>query len=114
MNRASRDILIASAAAAALMATVEAAAQNRLSPPDSPQSDIEGRLDPTQDPRSTGSIRNSDEPLSEKLDKSGGVIRPPTNIAPEMAVRPPDPNPGTMRVIPPPGTPGGDPTTVPK
>lgn len=38
-----------------------------------------------------------------------GVIRSPADIAPEMAVRPPVPDPGT-RVIPPPGAPGGDPT----
>ena len=34
------------------------------------------------------------EPLSEKLDKSGGVIRPPANIAPDMTVRAPTPIPG--------------------
>jgi hypothetical protein len=42
------------------------------------------------------------------------VIRPPTNIAPDMTVRPPVPNPGTTPVIPAPGTPGGDPTVDPK
>jgi hypothetical protein len=114
MNRASHDILTVWAVVAALIASIEAPAQDRLSPPNMPQPDVEGRPDPTQDPRSTGSIRGSDEPLSDKLDKSGGVIRPPANIAPNMAVRPPDPDPGTTRVIPPPGTPGGDPTLVPK
>ena len=115
MSRASRDFLIAGAAAAALIASVEAAAaQGRLLPPDAPQSDVEGKPDPQQDPRSTGSVGASSAPLSEKLNRTDGVIRPPANIAPEMAVRPPEPNPGTTRVIPPPGSPGGDPTLEPK
>jgi len=67
-----------------------------------------------QDPRSTGSVGRSNAPLSDKLDRSGGVIHPPADIAPDMTVRPPVPNPGTTRVIPPPGTPGGDQTVVPK
>jgi hypothetical protein len=67
-----------------------------------------------QDPRSTGSVGRSDAPLSDKLERTDGVIRPPTNIAPDMTVRPPVPNPGTTPVIPAPGTPGGDPTIDPK
>ena len=115
MKRAPRDILIAALAGAFLLAGLEAApSQTNQPPPNSPLSDIQGRPDPTQDPRSTGAIGGSSESLSEKLDKSGGVIRPPANIAPDMAVRAPDPDPGTTRVIPPPGSPGGDPTIVPK
>ena len=115
MNLARRDKLIATLAASFLLASLEtAASQTNQPPPNSPLSDIQGRPDPTQDPRSTGAIGGSSESLSEKLDKSGGVIRPPANIAPDMAVRPPDPDPGTTRVIPPPGSPGGDPTIVPK
>src|SRR5215213_9885600 len=67
-----------------------------------------------QDPRSTGSVGRSTAPLSDKLDRTDGVIRPPADIAPEMSVRPPVPNPGTTRVIPPPGSPGGDQTIEPK
>jgi hypothetical protein len=67
-----------------------------------------------QDPRSTGSVGRSNAPLSDKLNRTDGVIRPPANIAPDMAVRPPVPNPGTTPVIPAPGTPGGDPTVDPK
>ena len=115
MKRVPRDILIAALAGAFLFAGVEAApSQTGQPPPNTPQSDIQGRPDPTQDPRSTGAIGESREPLSEKLDKSRGVIRPPANIAPDMTVRAPDPDPGTTRVIPPPGSPGGDPTIVPK
>jgi hypothetical protein len=67
-----------------------------------------------QDPRSTGSVGRSNAPLSDKLDRTDGVIRPPTDIAPDMTVRPPVPNPGTTLVIPPPGSPGGDQTIEPK
>ncbi|WP_048708412.1 hypothetical protein [Microvirga massiliensis] len=76
--------------------------------PQTPRSESTG----PQDPRSTGSMNRPDENLSERLDRSDGVIHPPTDIAPDMAIRPPDP--GTTRVIPPPGTPGGDPSIEPK
>jgi hypothetical protein len=51
---------------------------------------------------------------SDKLGKSGGVIKPGGNIDPKMQVPPPDPGPTSTPVIPPPGTPGGDPKVVPK
>jgi hypothetical protein len=111
MRPARRDLLIVGAALAALVASVEAAAaQTRAPSPETPQSERTG----PQDPRSTGSVGRSTEPLSDKLERSGGVIRPPEDIAPEMAVRAPVPDPGTTPVIPPPGTPGGDPTIEPK
>lgn len=44
--------------------------------------------------------------LSDKLQATGGVITPPANISPDMAVRPPVADPGTTPVIPPAGTPG--------
>jgi hypothetical protein len=52
--------------------------------------------------------------LSEKLEKSDGVIKPSTNIDPGIAAPAPVPNPGTTPVIPPPGSPGGNPTVQPK
>ncbi|WP_262269082.1 hypothetical protein [Microvirga yunnanensis] len=67
-----------------------------------------------QDPRSTGSVGSSSAPLSEKLNRTDGVIRPPANLAPDMSVRPPVPDPGTTPVIPPPGSPGGDQSIEPK
>ncbi len=82
--------------------------QQVLPKPDTPQSESTG----PQDPRSTGSTTRSNEPLSKRLNESGGVIRPREDIAPEMAIRPPDP--GTTRVIPPPGTPGGNQAIQPK
>ncbi len=58
---------------------------------------------------STGSTNN----LSEKLDRTDGVIKPP-DVGTGMTVTPPVPNPGTTPVIPPPGSPGGNPRLDPK
>jgi hypothetical protein len=49
--------------------------------------------------------------LSEKLDRTEGVLCPP-NVDPEMKV--PTPETGKTPVIPPPGSPGGDPNVRPK
>ena len=82
--------------------------QQPLPKPDTPQSESTG----PQDPRSTGSTARPNQPLSERLNETGGVIRPPENIAPDMAIRPADP--GTTRVIPPPGSSGGNPAIQPQ
>ena len=58
-----------------------------LPPPQTPQSESTG----PQDPRSTGSTSPSRETLSERLESNDGVIRPPADIAPDMAIRPRDP-----------------------
>jgi hypothetical protein len=50
---------------------------------------------------------------SDKLNRSGGVIKP-GNIDPKMQVPAPDPGPTSTPVIPPPGSPGGNPNVVPK
>jgi hypothetical protein len=111
MHAKQRDLRIAIVALAALIASVEAAAAQ-----DRPQSSETLKSESTgpQDPRSTGSVGRSNEPLSDKLDSTDGVIRPPSDIAPDMSVRPPVPEPGTTPVIPPPGSPGGDQTIEPK
>ena len=54
----------------------------------------------------------SNQTLSEKLDRTEGVICPPLGVDPEIAV--PPPGGGKTSVIPPPGSPGGDPTVRPK
>ena len=51
--------------------------------------------------------------LSERLNQSGGVIKPPENVDPGLQRKPPDDS-SKMPVIPPPGTPGGDPNVKPK
>ena len=50
---------------------------------------------------------------SSDLSRSGGVIKPPTEVDPGMKQAPP-PSGARMPVIPPPGTPGGDPSVKPK
>ena len=75
---------------------------------DTPQSESTG----PQDPRSTGATARPNVPLSDRLNETGGVIRPPQNTTPDMAIRPADP--GTTRVIPPPGSPGGNPSVQPQ
>ena len=57
-------------------------------------------------PRASGS-------LSSDLNRSGGVITPPSGIDPEIKQTPP-PTGAKMPVIPPPGTPGGNPVVKPK
>jgi hypothetical protein len=51
--------------------------------------------------------------LSDRLDRSDGVIRPPAGVDPQIQVPPPEPG-ARMPVIPPPDTPGGDQTIEPK
>ena len=47
-----------------------------------------------QDRRSTGADARPGETLSERLDRTDGVIRPPSSIAPQMPqARPPAPDP---------------------
>jgi hypothetical protein len=51
--------------------------------------------------------------LSSDLNRSGGVIAPPSGVDPEIKQTPP-PTGAKMPVIPPPGTPGGNPAVKPK
>jgi hypothetical protein len=51
--------------------------------------------------------------LSERLNQSGGVIKPPENVDPGLQKKPPEDS-AKMPVIPPPGSPGGDPNVTPK
>ena len=53
--------------------------------------------------------------LSDKLQRSDGIIRPPVDATPDMNVPAPVPEPGTTPVIPPPGSPGSrNPTLDPR
>jgi hypothetical protein len=51
--------------------------------------------------------------LSNRLSQQRGTIDPP-NVDPKMTVHPPANTRGTTPVIPPPGSPGGNPSVVPK
>jgi len=50
---------------------------------------------------------------SSELSRSGGVIKPPADVDPQMRQTPPSAG-DRMPVIPPPGTPGGNPSVKPK
>jgi hypothetical protein len=52
--------------------------------------------------------------LSDKLDKSGGVIKPAEGVDPQIVQPAPVPDPKSTPVIPPAGTPGGPPGPEPK
>ena len=64
-----------------------------------------GERGPTSPPATTG------ENLSERLARTDGVICPP-NVDP--GIRAPTPEAGRTPVIPPPGSPGGNPSVLPK
>lgn len=52
--------------------------------------------------------------LSDRLDKSDGVIKPQEDIDPKIAKPAPEPHPNSTPVIPPPGSPGGRKDIEPK
>jgi hypothetical protein len=57
---------------------------------------------------------SSSEPLSDKLDRSGGVIKPPMGVDPALAKAPPAAGPKSTPIIPPLGGPGGPPGVTAK
>ena len=79
-------------------------------PPQQPGTGVPEKVEPP-----TGSTQDGDVTgtLSQKLNKSEGVIQPPSGVDPAIRVTPP-PAGGTMPVIPPPGEPGGNPNVQPK
>lgn len=58
------------------------------------------------DSGTTGSTGRPGETLSERLERSEGVIKPPPSADQEIVKPAPVPNPGTTPVIRPPGAPG--------
>ena len=68
------------------------------------------KVEPKQ-PSETGSTGNN---LSDKLQRSDGVITPPQSATPDIRVPAPVPEPGTTPVIPAPGGPGGNQQIQPK
>jgi len=56
----------------------------------------------------------SNEPLSKKLDKNEGVLKPPSGVDPGMHQQPPAQTGDKMPIIIPPGEPGGNQDVQPK
>ena len=96
--------LLGITSALGLIAASSGIAQTRMPPPDKPAQIV---------PEARGS-GSSNEPLSDKLDRSGGVIKPPAHVDPGMTKSPPQRGAEATPVIPPPGTPGGKPGADPK
>ena len=105
-----RPSLRAAITAAALftLPAVQAQPQSPLSTP-GPNSCPADVTPPALPPNETSGSRT----LSEQLAESKGVICPPAGVAPGLTTTPPTTD-RKMPVIPPPGSPGGDPSVVPK
>jgi hypothetical protein len=96
--------------AASLLAGIISVDEQSTSEQRRPNTTIPEKIQP-QENGTTGSGEHS-ESLSDKLDRSDGVLSPPADVDPGLAR--PAPDVGTTRIIPPPGSPGGDPTVRPK
>lgn len=83
---------------AAILAVIGASAVAAERPVDQPN--------PPAQPPASGST-------SSELNRSGGVIKPPSDVDPQIKQTPPTSG-DRMPVIPPPGTPGGNPAVKPK
>ena len=57
-------------------------------------------------------VDNHEKNLSDKLDASGGVIKPQPGVDPEIVKPAPVPEPNSTPVVPRPGVPGGPPGPV--
>ena len=94
-----------------------AIAQTPIRPPQAPNMPPTDQVIPEkmkpEEPSVTGTV-GPGSTLSEKLEATEGVIRPPSNLDPAITAPAPVPNPGTTPIIPPPGSPGGDQSVVPK
>ncbi len=69
---------------------------------------------PSDAPSAQGVGERDGSNLSDKLDESGGVLKPKPGIDPEIVKPAPVPHPNSTPVIPPPGVPGGPPGPEPK
>ncbi|PPQ29337.1 hypothetical protein [Rhodopila globiformis] len=94
------------------IAAAPALAQNpQPAPPASPRAPLAPPNAPSPPPEKIAPP--ADGTLSHQLSRQKGAIKPP-NVDPGMTVRPPARGTATTPVIPPPGSPGGNPSVVPK
>jgi hypothetical protein len=78
-----------------------------------PEKDL-SRPDASHPGGAQGGSVDHEKNLSDKLDASGGVIKPSPGVDPEIVKPAPVPEPNSTPVIPPPGVPGGPPGPEPK
>jgi hypothetical protein len=106
-----RSILPGLVAASFVLGAASAAAQTPAQPRDPNMPDPKNvpaeKMAPPLEPGATGSTTG--ETLSDRLERTEGVIKPPTTATPDMTVKPPVPNPNSTPVIRPPGTSPSDP-----
>jgi hypothetical protein len=76
-----------------------------------PETPTHQKVPEADDPGISGS---SMEPLSDRLNRSRGVLRPPGGIDPGLTQSPPSTGTRSMPVIPPPGTRGDESQINPK
>jgi hypothetical protein len=101
--------------ALALLLSGAAAGPAAAITPTSPNKDqTADKSSPQTVPEDRAVSGSSTEPFSDKLDRSGGIIRPPGNVDPGMMQAPPTVGSKSTPVIPPPGAPGGKPGVNPK
>ena len=96
-------------ALAALLAASAAPATGGVTPTWPNKDQTAGKSSPQTVPEDPATSGSSTEPLSEKLNRSGGVIRPPGDVDSGMAQHPPPAGSKSMPVIRPPGAPGINP-----
>lgn len=101
------------AALAALALGATAALAQTATPPRDPNMPDQRNTVPEQVAPPTSGARPG-ETLSDRLERTEGVIAPRGNTDPDIRVTPPVPNPGTTPVIRPPGEPGGNQSVQPK
>jgi len=85
----------------------------QTSGPASPANPTVQAAPPTVAPAPPEKIAPATPDMSNRLSQQRGTITPP-NVDPGMTVSPPARGAGTTPVIPPPGSPGGNPSVVPK
>jgi hypothetical protein len=102
------SFLASLAAALLIVATAQAQTPKPQPQPQPPAADNAAPHDATPGKDS------GNNPLSEQLSRSGGVIKPPENVDRQIEAPTPDPGPKSMPVVPPPGSPGGNPDVKPK
>lgn len=90
------------------LATTISFGQTPVQPTDPNMPDPRSTIPEKIEPNATGTT------LSDRLERTDGVIAPPATGTPDMRVPAPVPDPGTTPVIRPPGEPGGNQAIQPK
>jgi hypothetical protein len=96
--------LVAGLLAVCLPGAADATAAAQIAPPSPPKQTVPERIEPG----------TSGSSLSDKLNRSHGVIHPPSDVDTGIAQPPPAMPPHSTPVLPPPGSPGGNPRVEPK